>query len=213
MCTRHRTVSAVWFSHVYKVWDSVCLLSGSVISVNREGWFGKIFSMLTENNKISGCWTMLYFCFKVVDCRGDALLPYVATLQLVMDRTLHLTCREGYLSSSSILCHILFSLTSVTPVEYCSVPGFFNKPIKDYLPMKVWMLCPLFSLVPTSGLCISLLCWQDWGKPGNPYKMQLKWYVPGNNEVACVQSLINRYLPPEVQHIESFICDEVQLTR
>ncbi|PNF36512.1 hypothetical protein B7P43_G15901 [Cryptotermes secundus] len=62
-------------------------------------------------------------------------------------------------------------------------------------------------------MCISLLCWQDWGMPGNPYSMQLKWYVPGNNEVACVQSLISRYLPPELQRINSFISDEVQLTR
>lgn len=49
--------------------------------------------------------------------------------------------------------------------------------------------------------------------PGNPYNMQLKWYVPGNNEVACVQSLISRYLPPELQRISNFISDEVQLTR
>jgi proteasome activator subunit 4 len=126
---------------------------------------------------------------EAVDCRGDALLPYVATLQQVLDRTLHLTCREGYLSSCSILLHILSSLTSVTPVEYCSVPGSFNKTIKDYLPIK------------------------DWGKPGNPHDMQLKWYVPGNNEVACVQSLVSRYLPPELQCIENFIRDDIQLTR
>lgn len=126
---------------------------------------------------------------EIVDCHGDALLPYMAMLQRVMDRTLHLKCREGYLSSGSILHHVLASLTSVTPVEYRSVPGSFNKPIKDYLPVK------------------------DWGKPGNPYNMQLKWYVPGNNEVACVQSLVSRYLPPELQRIENFIHDEVQLTR
>jgi hypothetical protein len=57
------------------------------------------------------------------------------------------------------------------------------------------------------------MCWQDWGKPENPYRMQLKWYVPGNNEVSCVQSLISRYLPPELQRIEKFISDELQLTR
>jgi hypothetical protein len=82
-------------------------------------------------------WTLLYICCKVVDCRGDALLPYVATLQQVMDCTLHLTCREGYLSASSVLLHVLSSLTSVAAVEYRSVPGSFNKPIKDYLPIKV----------------------------------------------------------------------------
>ncbi|XP_021936150.1 proteasome activator complex subunit 4B-like isoform X2 [Zootermopsis nevadensis] len=126
---------------------------------------------------------------EVVDCRGSALLPYVATLQQVMDRTLHLTCREGYLSSSCILRHVLSSLTSVTPVDYRSIAGSFDRPVKDYLPIK------------------------DWGKPGNPYSMQLKWYVPGNNEVACVQSLISRYLPPELQRVEKFISDELQLTR
>lgn len=62
-------------------------------------------------------------------------------------------------------------------------------------------------------MCIGLLWLQDWGKPGNLHNIQLKWYVPGNKEVACVQSLISRYLPPELQRIESFIRDDVQLTR
>jgi DNA-binding helix-hairpin-helix protein with protein kinase domain len=43
--------------------------------------------------------------------------------------------------------------------------------------------------------------------------MQLKWYVPGGDEVACVQSLVSRYLPPELQRIDQFIGDEIQLTR
>jgi hypothetical protein len=81
-------------------------------------------------------------CVKVVDCRGNALLPYMAMLQQVMDRTLHLACREGYLSSSCILRHILSSLTSITPLEYCSVPGSFDRPIKDYLPIKVCIFTP-----------------------------------------------------------------------
>lgn len=81
-------------------------------------------------------------CVEVVDCRGNALMPYMAVLQQVMDRTLHLVCREGYLSSSCILRHILSSLTSVTPVEYCSVPGSFDRSIKDYLPIKVGIFTP-----------------------------------------------------------------------
>jgi proteasome activator subunit 4 len=156
---------------------------------------------------------MSCICVEVVDCRGNALLPYVAMLQQVMDRTLHLTCREGYLSSSCILRHVLSSLTSITPVDYRSIAGSFDQPIKDYLPIKVWRLFPLCCIALTSVFSIRLLCWQDWGKPGNPYNMQLKWYEPGNNEVACVQSLINRYLPPELQRIEKFISDELQLTR
>jgi DNA-binding helix-hairpin-helix protein with protein kinase domain len=43
--------------------------------------------------------------------------------------------------------------------------------------------------------------------------MQLKWYMPGNDEVACAQLLVSRYLPPELQRIEKFISDEIQLTR
>lgn len=81
-------------------------------------------------------------CVKTVDCRGSALLPYMAMLQRVLDRTLHLACREGYLSSSCILRHILSSLTSITPVEYRSVPGSFDRPIKDYLPIKVCIFIP-----------------------------------------------------------------------
>jgi hypothetical protein len=43
--------------------------------------------------------------------------------------------------------------------------------------------------------------------------MQLKWYVPGSDEVSCVQSLVTRYLPPELQRIDQFIKDEIQLSR
>jgi proteasome activator subunit 4 len=81
--------------------------------------------------------SMLCICFEVVDCRGSALLPYVTTLQQVMDRTLHLTCREGYLSSSCILRNVLSSLTSITPSDYRSVAGSFDRSIKEYLPIKV----------------------------------------------------------------------------
>jgi hypothetical protein len=81
-------------------------------------------------------------CVKVVDCRGSAVLPYVVMLQQVMDRTLHLACREGYLSSSCILHHVLSSLTSITPVEYRSVPRSFDRSVKDYLPIKVCIVAP-----------------------------------------------------------------------
>jgi hypothetical protein len=134
----------VWLSHLYEVWDSVCLLYDSAISVHKKGDLERYHLCWWQIKKCC-YWRTLYFCYKVVDWRGDALLPYMATLQLVMDRMLHLTCREGYLSSGSILHHVLSSLASVTPVEYRCVPGSFNKPIKDYLPIKVWMLCPLQS--------------------------------------------------------------------
>ena len=74
---------------------------------------------------------------EVVECRGIALLTYIPNLMKVLDRTLHLNCREGYLSASCMLRHILSSLTSITPCDYRSVAKSFDEHVKDYLPVRV----------------------------------------------------------------------------
>ncbi|KAJ9582853.1 hypothetical protein L9F63_022812, partial [Diploptera punctata] len=122
---------------------------------------------------------------ELVECRGNALLPYIPTLTKVLDRTLHLTCREGYLSASCTLRHILTSFTSITSVDYRSVARTFDEHVKDYLPIRMELVSD----------------------------MKVQWYVPGKEEVECVQNLISRYLPPELERINKFIDDKVVLSR
>lgn len=54
----------------------------------------------------------------------------------ILQRTLHLTCKQGYTLSCNLLHHLLRSTTLIYPKEYCSVPGGFNKPPSEYFPIK-----------------------------------------------------------------------------
>ena len=43
--------------------------------------------------------------------------------------------------------------------------------------------------------------------------MKVHWYSPGKEEVKCVQILISRYLPPELEKLNQFIEDKIVLSR
>lgn len=36
----------------------------------------------------------------------------------------------------------------------------------------------------------------------------MSWYVPGNEEIYCVQTLVNKYLVPELDKINQFCNDQ-----
>lgn len=126
---------------------------------------------------------------EIVDCPGKFLVPHIPLLTRVLDRTLHLTCREGYTIAAKFLNLLLHSLSSTIPFEYRSVSCVYDEHLKDHLPIR------------------------DWGKPGNVHNLKLKWYVPNQEEVACVKSLVDAYLCSEIQSIENFIKDTSSMTR
>lgn len=67
---------------------------------------------------------------------GKKLLLYREQLVKILQRTLHLTCKQGYTLSCNLLHHLLRSTTLIYPTEYCSVPGGFDKPPSEYFPIK-----------------------------------------------------------------------------
>lgn len=67
---------------------------------------------------------------------GKKLLVYREQLGKILQRTLHLTCKQGYILSCNLLHHLLRSATLIYPTEYCSVPGGFDKPVSEYFPIK-----------------------------------------------------------------------------
>lgn len=71
---------------------------------------------------------------------GKKLLPYREQLGKILQRTLHLTCKQGYILSCNLLHHLLRSATLIYPTEYCSVPGGFDKPLSEYFPIKARIL-------------------------------------------------------------------------
>lgn len=67
---------------------------------------------------------------------GKKLLLYREQLVKILQRTLHLTCKQGYTLSCNLLHHLLRSTTLIYPTEYCSVPGGFNRRLSEYFPIK-----------------------------------------------------------------------------
>ena len=68
---------------------------------------------------------------------GRPLLPYLNRLENVLERTLHLKSKEGSQFAAGILKNMVRSLTVIQPEEYKAVPGGYDRPASDYLPIRV----------------------------------------------------------------------------
>lgn len=75
---------------------------------------------------------------------GEKLLPYRTQLVQTLQLTLRMRCKQGYTLACNLLHHILRSTALTYPTDYCSVPGGFNRPLQEYLPIKVLQMCPMF---------------------------------------------------------------------
>ncbi|KAL2305655.1 LOW QUALITY PROTEIN: hypothetical protein Nmel_003540 [Mimus melanotis] len=69
---------------------------------------------------------------------GKKLLLYREQFGKILQRTLHLTCKQGYILSCNLLHHLLRSATLIYPTEYCSdwgKPGdLWNLDIQWHVP-------------------------------------------------------------------------------
>lgn len=82
----------------------------------------------------------MYISFKVTRVDGGKLLPYRTQLVHILQLTLRLRCKQGYSLSCNLLHHVLRSMALTYPTDYCSVSGGFNRPLNEYLPIKVLLL-------------------------------------------------------------------------
>ncbi|ELK14706.1 Proteasome activator complex subunit 4, partial [Pteropus alecto] len=120
---------------------------------------------------------------------GKKLLLYREQLVKILQRTLHLTCKQGYTLSCNLLHHLLRSTTLIYPTEYCSVPGGFDKPPSEYFPIK------------------------DWGKPGDLWNLGIQWHVPSSDEVAFAFYLLDSFLQPELIKLQHCGDGELEMSR
>ena len=70
-------------------------------------------------------------------CHGSYLMKYSTEICTVIERTLHLKCREGYSLSGFILRNFLSSLNSTISTEYRSFSYDWSKPFTELLPIRV----------------------------------------------------------------------------
>uniref|UniRef100_A0A8B9PYW3 Proteasome activator subunit 4 n=1 Tax=Apteryx owenii TaxID=8824 RepID=A0A8B9PYW3_APTOW len=120
---------------------------------------------------------------------GKKLLPYREQLGKILQRTLHLTCKQGYILSCNLLHHLLRSATLIYPTEYCSVPGGFDKPLSEYFPIK------------------------DWGKPGDLWNLDIQWHVPSSEEINFAFYLLDTFLHPELARLEHYATGKLEMSR
>ncbi|XP_069464332.1 proteasome activator complex subunit 4 isoform X2 [Ambystoma mexicanum] len=120
---------------------------------------------------------------------GEKLLPYKEQLIQVLGRTVHFTCKQGYILSCNLLHHILRSTTLIYPTEYYSIPGGFDKPLSEYFPIK------------------------DWGKPGDVWNLNIQWHVPSSEEMAFAFHLLDSFLQPELLRLEQYGNGETDMSR
>ncbi|KAG8123071.1 hypothetical protein E2320_018500 [Naja naja] len=139
---------------------------------------------------------------------GKRLLPYREQLLKILQRTLHLTCKQGYILSCNLLHHLLRSTTLIYPTEYCSVPGGFDKPVSEYFPIKARILTFLGLENLTAFKKI-----KDWGKPGNLQKLDIQWHVPSAEEVAFAFELLDTFLQPEINKLERYSDGSLEMSR
>uniref|UniRef100_A0A3Q2Y0U2 Proteasome activator subunit 4 n=1 Tax=Hippocampus comes TaxID=109280 RepID=A0A3Q2Y0U2_HIPCM len=120
---------------------------------------------------------------------GHKLLAYSSDLVQILQLTLHLKCKQGYILSCNLLHHILRSTALIYPTEYCSVPRGFCQPITDYLPIK------------------------DWGRPGDLWNLDIRWHVPSADETTFTFHLLGTILKPELKRLQSFAEGEQEMSR
>uniref|UniRef100_A0A803SKN4 Proteasome activator subunit 4 n=1 Tax=Anolis carolinensis TaxID=28377 RepID=A0A803SKN4_ANOCA len=120
---------------------------------------------------------------------GKKLLPYKEQLLKILQRSLHLTCKQGYILSCNLLHHLLRSTTLIYPTEYCSVPGGFDKPLSEYFPIK------------------------DWGKPGDLRNLNIQWHVPSAEETAFAFELLDSFLQPELDKLSHYADGSLEMSR
>ncbi|XP_066249765.1 proteasome activator complex subunit 4B-like [Euwallacea similis] len=145
-------------------------------------------SMASEEHVDAKFLFNLLILSEVVDGR-DQILPYLPKLTQILDQTLHMTCLEVQRLSARILELTLGSLSNVRPKDSRSSTKDYALPVKDFLSVR------------------------EWGKPQKIKDLKIDWYVPGEVEIEAVQTLVHKYLIPELDLLERYSKGEKKLSR
>lgn len=75
--------------------------------------------------------------FQLLRCDGSKLLPYKSKMVEVFTYILRLKCVQGYEIAGKSLMYIFRSLTLLFPLNYASVSGSLDRPVTEYLAIRV----------------------------------------------------------------------------
>ncbi|XP_048486309.1 proteasome activator complex subunit 4 isoform X4 [Plutella xylostella] len=124
-----------------------------------------------------------------VECDGKVLIKYIPQITTVLDRALKLHAKDAIMRACDILGHIMASMSVVELREFRSTSKDFSKAPKEWLPIR------------------------EWGK-GCPLKeAKFVWHTPSEEEVACAQKLLDKYMKPELTRLRQWLDGERDLCR
>lgn len=125
----------------------------------------------------------------VLDTNGTFILPYLDDVLKILDRSLHMACRDASSASAHILRVILSNLTNIMIMDFKNSLNI-NKPISEYLSIR------------------------EWGyRPDDILNADLNWHVPNDEEIRVAKKIVLRYLPKELQDIDNYSNGTLEIKR
>ncbi|XP_014213300.1 proteasome activator complex subunit 4-like [Copidosoma floridanum] len=121
----------------------------------------------------------------ILDTQGSAILPHLNTLLPVIDKVVMLENHEINKLGCDLLQSLFISLCNFQIIccENNTVDG------EEY---------PY---------------WEDWGNSMDVDSAQLRWYIPGEQELAATEKLFHRYFFPAIDKIQNYINGTISLSR
>ncbi|XP_071649143.1 proteasome activator complex subunit 4B [Temnothorax longispinosus] len=123
----------------------------------------------------------------IVDTPGNNLIPHMDTLFDVLDRVLLLRSTDGNKLACHLLKCILSSLSTITPWQYSSNERDYNDPNYPYV--------------------------REWGQSVDIDNFRIKWYIPGEEEIAVVQRIFSKYLTVQIDKLNRYCKNTSVLSR
>ncbi|XP_058802846.1 proteasome activator complex subunit 4A-like [Phymastichus coffea] len=132
--------------------------------------------VLKEENLDNKLLYHLLLLQETLSTQGDALLPYMDMIIKVLDKVIKFKSLEGQQLAVLMLKNVLDSLCSVRCLKMERNLDDLNYPY-----------------------------WSEWGESVEINTAEIRWYMPGEQEITAAEMLFKRYFLPAVAHIQSYI--------
>lgn len=160
--------------------------------------FTKLILALTENEELINEEKLddellfsLLVLSEVVRCDGKILLKYQSNIEKVLERSLNLKCKDGYKIACSLLNYALKIYVQCYPIESCSIANPWDRHSKEEIHQYL----------------------NDWGVPGDINNLNVKWHTPTEEELLAAESLLAKFLVPELEKLHDWATKKITLPR
>lgn len=134
---------------------------------------------------------LLYYIILLASvARGDPneVITIVPDIIPIIDRISKYKCKLINKHSNAIIMNILSNVSTLQTLDVRSSPHSYDKPLCEYLPIR------------------------HWGEKCNE-NTTIKWYTPDDRATNVCKMIIHRYLPGILQQFQSYVCNEIELSR